>query len=113
MRGRALTHVESDSDDVEAHSGVCDAAEGRGLAHRQASETVVHSETFTNLNTTFHACSLSLSCGDTYTLHTHTHSLLLPCHPPAVSHPVYFGHFVPPSAAFVSAHQLRGGALLC
>ena len=27
------------------------------------------------------------------------------------THPVYFGHFVPPSAAFMSAHQLRGRAL--
>ena len=28
------------------------------------------------------------------------------------AHPVYLGHLVPPSAALVSAHQLRGGALL-
>lgn len=27
------------------------------------------------------------------------------------AHPVYFGHFVSPSAALVSAHQLRRGAL--
>ena len=30
----------------------------------------------------------------------------------AAAHPVYFGHFVPPSASLVSAHQLRGRALL-
>jgi hypothetical protein len=29
-----LTHVESDGDDVERHSGVCDAAERRGLEER-------------------------------------------------------------------------------
>lgn len=29
----------------------------------------------------------------------------------ARTHPVYFGHFVSPSAALVSAHQLRRGAL--
>lgn len=29
------------------------------------------------------------------------------------AHPIYFGHFVPPSAALVSAHQLRRGTLFC
>ena len=57
--------------------------------------------------------SLTSGHGYTHTHTRHTHSLILPCRPPTVSHPVYFGHFVPPSAAFVSAHELGGGALLC
>lgn len=34
-KGEVLTHVECDSDDVEAHSGICDAAEGRRLEKRE------------------------------------------------------------------------------
>lgn len=41
LKGRGITHVERDSDDVEAHGGVCDTAEGRGL-ERQQVDTAMH-----------------------------------------------------------------------
>lgn len=82
----SFTHVECDGDDVKAHRRVRDAAEGGRLVGGE--ETRIKS-----MN------SMCLSC------------VLGGLRLSERAHPVYFGHFVSPSAALVSAHQLRRGAL--
>lgn len=103
-----FTHVECDSDDVEAHSGVCDTAEGWRL-ERQEDDTM--SETFEIVKVAYRSISISpLIC--------FSHSLSISISAGEVkclrgAHPVYFSHFVPPSAALVSAHQLWRRTLFC
>lgn len=77
-----FTHVEGDGDDVEAHGGVSDAAEGRGLKRQEDQSTRDG-----HVNPWF-----LLSAGE--------------AEAPKAAHPVDFGQFVPPPAPLVSPHQL-------
>lgn len=79
---QSFTHVECDSDDVEAHRGVGDAAEGRRLQGKKTETDVKDMSRMLF----FHRR------GEVEALKG--------------AHPVDFGQFVPPSAPLVSTHQL-------
>lgn len=85
---KTFTHVECDSDDVQAHGGVGDAAEGRRLKRQED-----------HRRRTCQALASSLSGGRGE------------AEAREAAHPVDFGQFVSPPAPLVPTHQLRRGAL--
>lgn len=103
-RSVRVTHVESDSDDVEAHGRVCDTAEGWRLERKEDTEHIVNKSGRKSIlisSLIYFSRPVSMPI----TAETLTS---LRC-----AYPVYFGHFVPPSAPLVSAHQLWRRTLFC